>query len=195
MPHTAANFGGGPYFINPKSGSAVKNNGGTVFYGGTPAANSPITVSTPLSTMGFRAGISEAGPQLNTDQNIGCTTVKSGINFATMVAGQYILFGYSSKVGGSANTILQVGGSMGQKRSQNYALKYVRTNHYVLDSVNGGSSGWNYITGLPATNPSVMSTDTVNEEAYMGTWLIPGRLTTLSTGKTPVTASYPRKTD
>lgn len=194
MAHSSANYGGGTHFVNAK-GTGVKNNGGTLFYGGTVAATSPITVSMGITSLGFRSGVSEPKPILEGSENVGTSKPYSAGNFANMVAGQYILFGYSKQVAGQANNAIAIGGSMGFKISQNYALSYVRTSHYVLTAVNGTQSGWNYVTGQPITVPVSISQDTVNSDAYKGTYLIPGRISFLSTGKLITTQNYAAKTD
>lgn len=195
MAHTSANFGGGPYF-SAANGTGVKNNGGTVFYGGTLASNSPITRSITTNVIGYRSGISYPGPY------IGISETPNGIKkalstgvFATMTAGRYIMFGYTQYIAGVANTLLSIQGSSGTRKSQNRAASYIRTTHYVTEG------GWYYVTGQSvgrvanAGNPPTTQDNNIGPETYPGTYAIPGRLTYLSTGKLASTVSYAAKTD
>ena len=196
--HTSANNGGGTHFIAAK-GTGTKNNGGTVFYGGTVPANNPISQSLGITYLGFRSGISEAKPILSGDKETGTTQALSTGQFANMVPGQYVIFGNTPKLANVASTLLNIQGSYGRGRNgQNGALSYVRTSHYVLGgngTAGSAPGGWNSVTGRPIQDPPAVSKDTVNADAYPGTYAIPSRITFFPTGKLATTVSTPAKTD
>jgi hypothetical protein len=198
QPHTSANYAGGTHIVNAK-GTGYRNNGGTVFYGGTVPANAPITQSLGVAYLGHRSGISETKPIYSSDRETGTAKALSAGQFANMVPGQYIIFGNTQKLANVANTLLSITGSYGRGRNgQNNSLSYVRTTHYVLGGDGGGGSaagGWDYVTGRPKTQPLVTTVDSIGVETYPGTYSIPGRITFFPTGKLATTVSYSAKND
>ena len=182
MAHTAANYGGGPYFVGARSGG-VKNNGGTVLYGGNITNNGPITQAPSTSILGFRSGLT-TGPFVGVANGVSKSIAGT---FAKMAAGKYILMGFTSQIAGNTNTMLNSPANFGPHLSENRAQSTVRTTRYVT------TGGWNYVTGQ-GINPTVF-TDDIKSETYPGTYAIPGRITYLSSGKSPVTKSYAARTD
>lgn len=196
MPHTAATNSKMPYYINGKSG-AIKNNGATLFYGGT-IANS-IYSSLGSTYLGFRSGVSEFTPYIaSTPMNVGVVAGLLSGTWQKMTAGKYILITFTQQIAGIANTLLNSPSSFSQKGGQNLYVPKFYTPRYIL----GG--GWDYVTGMPNIRllpgtPMPVSIDTMNAEAYPGTRAIPGRLffiaTTTAKDGIPYVTNYKAKTD
>lgn len=182
------------YWINPaykvaKVGNPFNNNGGTIFAGGgvgTLQNNrlfDSIFGSMGLVYMGIRSGKSDAGPVIGS--GTGSTKGLSSGAFATMTAGQYILMTFTSQVAGTANTTLRFAASPFRK-SQNTSIPWINTRQIVT------TGGFYMYNGLPVN--ATITRDPVNTDVAT-TYALPGRLTTLSTGKSPSSQNYAAKTD
>lgn len=190
MPHTSANYGGGPHLVNAK-GAGIKNMGGTVFYGGTPGGSNPaITNSLGLTYIGYGPPKSEPGPY-NGGLSTGALNIIAG-TFAKMTAGQYIILGFTKQIAGNANTLLSFTANFSPHFSRNMFHSPIRTTHYVSAGP-GLQGGWYYVTGVPVNR--TYSNDVLNADKNPGSYAIPGDLTFMSTGQKATTQSYLAKTD
>lgn len=200
MPRTAALPSKSPYTTTGKVGS-TKNNGGTIFYGGTIA--NTLHQSMGIAYLGFRSGVSEAKPYLSsTPMNVGLVVGLSGGAFATMSRGKYIMLTYTSELAGVANTVLIFPTAFGQKGGQNHWYGTIRTSQYIMPG------GWDYTTGLPKIRPNPGTQIPASADAsvypssvpeqYPGTRAIPGRIFFIGAGEpvdgTPDVANYKAKT-
>jgi hypothetical protein len=201
MPITAALPSKAPYYGTGKAG-ATKNNGGTIFYGGTIA--NAVNSSMGITYLGFRSGLYEAKPFLgSTPSNIGLLVGLSGGAFATMAKGKYVMITFTSQIAGIANTLLNSPASFGQKGGQNFWTGTIRTPQYIMPG------GWDYTTGMPKArpNPGTQMPSTADPsvypgsvpEQYPGTRAIPGRIFFIAAGVAkdgvPTGSNYKAKTD
>lgn len=183
-----------PYSVTGKS-APIKNNGGTLFYGGTIAntANS----SMGLSYLGYRSGISSPTPYagITTGAVIGLSAGK----WQSMTPGRYVLLTFCSQLAGTTNTILNSPSSYGQKGGQNLFSGTIRTPRYM------STGGWYYQTGWPVSKPIYNATTPAwgigdppvltPFEQYPGTRAIPGRIFYIAAGLLPTVTNYKAKTD
>lgn len=177
-----------PGFTKGKTGNAIVNNGGSIFFAGSLLQNNRIFDSTyglvPVSYFGIRTGISDCGPKIGS--MTGTMKAFANGNFVTMTQGQYILMTFTSQVGGVANTTLRFAASS-YRKSQNLATAYTTTRQLVK------TGGWYYVNGRPVN--ATLTRDNISNETSTGTMALPGRITYLSTGKTATTSSYSARTD
>ena len=168
------------------SGTTRRNNGGVIAF-----SNKASTNNVAISDVGYtRIGAQRIGDFRSIQETgaagaSGVKIARSGGNFNKMVAGEYLLTGYSTKIAGiSDNT-----------------LKYpaVESATYARTSINRAESrrtrkivtaGWNYVTGQPLSNPAV-STDTFgNDDTSRPTRSIPGEFVYHEGKGTPTQANY-----
>lgn len=160
------------------SGSAVINDGGTLF-GAGPTMNGPMT-----ETVGYgRPNGPAFGSMVNSGVGLGIQKILSAGNFAKVVAGEYIIYGASNKIAGvTSNLMKYTGTSIGQRNNLNY--RTTRKTYIPL--------WYDYLTG---TNSGVISDDdfgTDDEATNVGrSWN--GEFS-LHLGKgTPSSGDYPTK--
>lgn len=169
-----------------------KNNGATVFYGGT-ADGKNVTNVLSLETAGYwgrkNVGVVESS-------NIATTYALSAGNFAKMTAGRYVIMRNCSYLAGTSNTTLQSGAGDFGRRPINWS-ESARRLHIT---------SWNYATGVATKGGSAgASYDYVNigttthiDHAAHPTRAIPGELTVtdhhLARDATPTNKDYPAKT-
>jgi hypothetical protein len=208
---TGASYSGGTHFSLGKSGNALRNYGGTIFYAGNVGVNSfsmeslpsgPITqsigtASSLMPNLSYRFGYYENLPYYGSTAG----GVNRGISgdFAKVTAGRYIVYGYNTTafdyIAGTLGTNTALQGNAGQHPWRNAFGPYIRTKCVITLTPNGGApNGWSYVTGF-LVNPQVNSADKLNAEVNPGSYAIPGDIIFLSTGKTDTIKVLPAKTD
>lgn len=177
------------------SRNAVHNAGATIVYAGNISSNSPVTKAISLEIVG-----ANQKAMLHTVPGSGATTsltcAKSNLNWAKMVPGEYVILGYSSKLGGVANSV--IASSAGDYPDGNKTICASQRTMTIE------ASNWNWVTGKPGSVSGVANTwwsisatnnsATADEEARP-TRSVPGELTVLETGKTPTQKDYKALTD
>ncbi len=194
MAHTAANFSGAPYFNKAISGNTVRNNGGTIMFGGTlqttvPTANGTVfAVSNSLGNtyFGYRSGINGSLVPLS-PSGFGVSKALSSGNFASMTAQKYIMIGLANQqIAGVASTLLLSPGAWYGRKNENSYVGFVRNSAYIM------TGGWNYITGQPIFRRD--ETTSIPNET-LPTYAIPGKLCYMVTGVTAKTDVFKAKND
>lgn len=184
----------GVWAINGNSGS-YKNDHGTILWG---APTSTVKFAAPTNTTltanysrGFNNNNAKI-PPASTAGASGITVCKSGLTFAKMTAGQYLILGDARQgyVGGSANTALSFPSA---ENATNVRRIIHRTeSKYTRRIV---TAGWNYVTGNYITYPTSASDSFSTDDASRPTRAIPGEFVYLETGQTPTQDNYDAKTD
>jgi hypothetical protein len=187
MPYT-----GGGYQTTAKS-APIRNNGGTVLFGGNISATSPITQVLGSSTLGYHSGsngsiLRNSVPTAGTYGGRFYKTAISG-NFGVMTPRQYIIRRYTSQIAGNTTSVLSSGASdFGRLPYAGRVSNRIRTSRII------STGGWVYQTGKPVVRFGVGDFgDVLNAETFP-TRAIPGKLTYLSAGKTLTRTNYPAKT-
>lgn len=161
------------------NGSTTRNNGGAIFGLGS-TINGPITEGVPYgrpySSVFASTPVSGVG--------VGIQKFNTNGNFATLVAGEYQIFGVATKIAGQTTTAMKyTGTSIAQRNNVNY--RTTRKTYIPL--------WYDYLTG---TNSGVISDDsfgTDDEATNVGrAWN--GEYTHMLTGATPKLYDYPVKT-
>ncbi len=159
----------------------VNNDGGIIKNGGTIAStrftNSALGQTAYSGNSGLKLGMSNLHRALT-----------SG-NFATMVAGEYIMIKVTTTIGGVANTNLLSGGAdFGQRHAVHYAENYKTT---FLSGLSWAATpeGMPDYTFTTSTSTVEIGTD----EAARATMDSPGELV-YSLGQTPIQDDYQART-
>lgn len=183
----------GVWAINGTSG-AYKNNKGTILWGAP--ANTTLwqapnngTLVTNLSR-GFNNNNAKISP--SSAGASGVNQIKSGLTFAKMTTGQYLILGDARQgyIGGVANTALSFPSA---ENATNVRRIIHRTESKYTRLV--VTAGWNYVTGRPLSEPGVTNTSFGNDDSARPTRAIPGEFVWLETGQTPTQKDYSSKTD
>ena len=186
VPFDSRSYSGGPYQVSTGTPTPHPNAGATVLFGGNFRANTNISQALSLSTIGYHQGYGSVIPATVSQQ---AYVIKGQPNsFNKLIAGQYVINGFSSKLAGVANPAVQSPGSFGARVTNHYSLSYFRTTRINL----GG--GWSYINGFPLNAVDAIDLGVGPGEVFP-TYSIPGRITYLQGAKTAITVSYKAKTD
>lgn len=168
-----------------------KNNGGVVLNGGNVnTSNSPITRNHTLRENAVNDGYGSVVVKATSPAQSGYTggiLAVAGGNFAhQMVAGEYLIRGYSSKVNGSTNNAIKFPASDKGIRRPIHLLERSRRLH---------ETAWDYVTGDVTKGGNAGDLVSYSsDDAARPTMAVPGALI-YKTGKlTPVTDSYKPRT-
>jgi len=176
------------YKANVNKGTV--NNGGAVL--GVSAAsrqNSRIfDTDFGYPYLGIHNGYNDNKPQLIPSNTVnGVAKAINAGTFATMVAGKYIMVGFTSQIAGIANTLLNSPGMSYNVKSQDIS------NPYRNSWLKRTTGGWYYQTGQPVNAQS--SRDLFKTDTNTGTYAHPGRLTYMQGAPTALVTQYQAKTD
>lgn len=162
--------------------NAIKNNYGTVAYGGNVGAlmgSADFTdLAVPFKPNVVTTTITGAAPSGIS------TTIVSGGTFAGMVAGKYVGIGYDMTLANYVNPNDAIGAGDTTDRRSILALP---SGIYTINYTD-----WSYMSGIASFTNSV--TDMAYDHAAVPTRTIPGEFTYLETGSTPTNADYTAKT-
>lgn len=168
------------------SGSTRRNNGGVVAFANKGSTNTVAITGVERTSMNAqRIGDLRSIQESGAAGASGVKIARSGGNFNKMVAGEYLLTGYSTKIAGLSDNTLKYPGVESDTfvRPQINRAESRRTRKIV-------TAGWNYVTGQPSSNPAV-STDTFgNDDASRPTRSIPGEFVYHEGKGTPTQADY-----
>ena len=187
VPFDSRSYSGAPYFVGTGKVNPNTNNGGTILWGGNIKPGSTnVSQALGLTVVGYHQGYGSVIPATVSQQ---AYVIKGQPNsFNKLIAGQYVINGFSSKLAGVANPAVQSPGSFGARVTNHYSLSYFRTTRINL----GG--GWSYINGFPLNAVDAIDLGVGPGEVFP-TYSIPGRITYLQGAKTAITVSYKPKTD
>lgn len=189
-------YGGGPYYVNVKAGP-VRNNGGTVIYGGNINATlNNVTNSLGAAVTGFRSGTNGSaipGPFVPTAGTYGARFVCAVIpnrRYAGMAAGKYIMVRFTPEIAGVATNILTNGAAdFGRLPYPARVSNTIRTQRILM------SGGWSYVTGKMVSGFGQNDFGDPLAAEPFPTRTIPGRLTFAISSQTRTTKNYAVKTD
>ncbi len=187
--------GGGPYFRAAK-GSGVKNNGGTVLYGGNINTTlNNVTQALGLTVVGFRSGangsiLSPAFVPTAGTYGIRCTTNAVSGDYGKMTAGKYIMIRFTSQIAGTASSLLNSGAAdFGRLPYPGNVSDRIRTQRILLNG------GWNYVTGKLALGFGRNDFGDVLTHESFPTRAVPGRILYRTSGVSFTSQNYQAKTD
>lgn len=157
------------------SANAIKNNTGTVAYGGN--------VGSLMNSADFnelQANNANSNPNINT--SLECSKAISNGTLAGMVATQFVGIGYDMKLANYTNVTDIIGSSDTQDR--------VSILVYASGQYQSAYVDWSYMSGVPT---SVTTAIAYFDNDNLPTRTVPGRIVTLQTGSTPELDSYSSK--
>lgn len=144
-----ANVANSRYFSKGKTGSAIRDNGAGVTYGGT-IGGTNVTLS--LGKDGLATA--RKGNRVPTAADTGVDyTAKaiSGGDFANIHTGRYLITGMIGYIAGVANTTLGTTGRVG-------SLQLSTNRRESVSTTLARTAGWNYVTGAFLTTPTANTT-------------------------------------
>ena len=162
--------------------NAIKNNYGTVAYGGNVGA---LMGSADFTDLSVKYQANKVTTNITGAAPSGISTsIVSGGTFAGMVAGKYVGIGYDMTLANYVNPTDIIGaGDTTDKRSILALPSGIYTINYT---------DWSYMSGIASFTNSV--TNMEYDHAAVPTRTIPGEFTYLETGSTPTNADYTAKT-
>lgn len=156
--------------------NAIKNNSGTVTYGGN------------VGSLMNSADFNELQPVLQTPINIntslGCSKILTNGVLAGMVSTRFVGIGYDVKLANYSDIVDIIGANDATDR---VSILASASGQYQSNYVD-----WSYMSGVPTT----VTTEVINfayDKAVVPTRTAPGRLVTLQTGSTPEIDTYSSK--
>lgn len=194
----------------PVTSGGKRNNGGAIAYV-VGSSTGKITADTGFTKMNVSKP-KMPDPETNVDIDAGNATravykpYNPG-NYATMVRGEYVIHGYSTKLCGVANTAIQSGASGSNGRRSIHKTIRIRTVHlsqFTFAAASGTDAygnrkvtmGVTYTRSAKLYDNSVAIGNTNGigpDDAATPTRAIPGEFILLETGKTPTLKDYPAR--
>lgn len=157
------------------SGNEIKNNTGTVTYGGN--------VGSLMNSADYNElCIDELPPGVNT--SLGCSKILTNGVLAGMVSTRFVGIGYDVKLANYSDLTDIIGSRVNGEGTSILASATGQYQSVYTD--------WSYVSGVPTT----VTTSVVNfayDKATVPTRSVPGRLVTLQTGSTPELDNYSSK--
>jgi hypothetical protein len=186
----------GPKFTTAKAG-AIKNNGGTVIYGGNINTTlSNVTQSLGLSVVGYHSGVNGSitvGPFVPTAGTYGARSITSAITgrrYNGMAAGKYIMVRFTPEIAGTATTLLNTGAAdFGRLPYPARVSNRIRTQRIIMNG------GYYYYTGKTILGFGRNDFGDVLASEAFPTRTIPGRLVFATSGQRRTVQNYAAKTD
>lgn len=177
--------------------NTVKNRGGTVVWGGNAVTTASFTGPAVTNVPGTDVTARNSGPHANlvpkpqSGADIAAGVDTSGTfqpiaagDFASMVAGDYIMRGYSNYIAGVANTLLKSPANLGAIHP---SIHLEESRRYTK------IQSWDYATGVATKGLPLDWSFGTDAEAHP-TAALPGELAYMVTGAVPTTDEYPART-
>ncbi len=159
------------------SANDIKHNNGTILW-----ANG--TTSRFASAPGLN--VNKGTSSLTTEPKVQ-TGVGKTLSAGTFLTDGETIYGHSTDLAGVASNVMRITGADRERKALN-RLESIRTRRIVL-------AGWNYATGAALSAPTVAVDSFGADHAATPSRSVPGEFVYLQTGKTPVQADYPAKTN